>query len=208
MKLFASMDIAVIGTGKTGNMFVENLSEAGHNVYLAAMTKEEEIIQSFFCEYENVQLCSIEDAAQYADIIIIATHPKYVREVAYRIDDVRGKVVVDASSILADREESNINTTNAARAITGSPHVVKCFNCQEYETLAHMFYKDEPIDMFIASDSKKAKETLRLLARDIGYTDCYDFGGNEAVPILEDMARCLMNYTAKKKEMALKVMKK
>ncbi len=189
------MDIAIVGANRTSITFAEKLFEAGHHVFVSAISKEEEKeIKSYFSYEDSIIFCSLEDAALAADIIIIATDPSCIREVAYRIDDVRDKIVIDATEILAAKSESGINTLNAARAITGSQHIVKCFSCKEYHSPLHAFYKDSLIDIFIAGDSKKAKATVQLLARDIGYTDCYDFGGNETLPMLEDMARCMISF--------------
>lgn len=205
-KIFASMNIAIVGNGTASRLFTENLSDAGHNIFAAYLDKEDEIMDRIFCD-DNITPCSIEDAAGNADIIIIATDPARVREVAYRIDDVRGKVVIDASNIVPQSATANLNTLNAIRSITGSQHVVKCFNCKEYESMVHMFYKDEPIDMFIAGDSKKAKEVMKLLTRDLGYMDCYDFGNAETVSLLEDMARCMISFAAKGETIDLRLMK-
>jgi len=194
-KVFACMDIAIVGASRTSITFAEKLFEVGHHVFVSAIDLEEEKeIKNYFSYNDSITFCTLEDAALAADIIIIATNPAHMREVAYRIDDVRDKVVIDATEILASNSGSGVNTLNAARAITGSQHIVKCFNCKEYDNALHAFYKDHSIDIFIAGDSKKAKATIQLLARDLGYADCYDFGGNETVPVLEDMARCMMNF--------------
>src|SRR6202012_689917 len=84
---------------------------------------------------DNVHTCSIEEAAEAADFIIIATAPKDVREVAYWLGDIRRKVIIDATANVSTEESERINTSAAISSITGSQHIAKVFNTEGYEQL-------------------------------------------------------------------------
>ena len=43
-------------------------------------------------------------------------------------------------------------------------------------------------DMFMAGSSARGKEIARQLARDAGFAECYDLGGDDRVPLLESLA--------------------
>jgi predicted dinucleotide-binding enzyme len=193
------MNITIIGEGKTPEVLATGLAEAEHEIFLATTHKNYFKNSDLFYHFDNVYNCSIEEASAASDIIIITAHSKDVREIAYRIDDVRNKIVIDASQISTSRTVESINTYKAIQSITGSKNVIRCFNLVGYDNLLNLFYKDKAIDLFMAGDCKKAKETVKLLARDMGYTNCYDFGDDQTIPLLEDMARCMITLSKKHK---------
>jgi predicted dinucleotide-binding enzyme len=79
---------------------------------------------------------------------------------------------------------------------------VKCYNVTGYEDLVHPEIEEGHTDMFIAGDSKKSKEMVRLLARDLGFVNCQDFGEYETVPMLDHMSECWNNRAVKQKVQA------
>lgn len=190
-KTFVSMNIAIVGTGKLGISVAEKLAAAGHEILIGLQEDaDDSMLQPLLDEYEQVQLCSIPYAADAADIIIIATPVAAVRETAYLLDDVRKKVIIDVTNPRGTNEESYINTMNAIKAITGSLHVVKCCNITLYKDMLAPLFNGEAVEVLMAGDSKKAKEVVKILSRDMGYHKCMDFGDNSTVPLLEEMARC------------------
>ena len=42
----------------------------------------------------------------------------------------------------------------------------------------------------LVGDSKKAKEITKILAVELGMKYFYDFGGNEAIPLFNEMTKC------------------
>src|ERR1700761_5070188 len=97
-KTFASMNIAVIGSGKVCETIAENLALSGHTV-LVGLKKEADAFNADLIEmFDTIRICDIETAASLSDLVIIATEAKDVRHVAYLLDDVRGKVIIDVTS--------------------------------------------------------------------------------------------------------------
>ena len=47
--------------------------------------------------------------------------------------------------------------------------------------------------MFCAGNNKEAKQTAAQLATDIGFATCYDFGGDDKVQLLEQLALSWIN---------------
>jgi predicted dinucleotide-binding enzyme len=65
--------------------------------------------------------------------------------------------------------------------------------------------------MFVAGDSAKGKEVARQLSSDLGFAKCYDFGGDDKIPLLEQVALTWVNLAIFQKEgrnIAFKVLKR
>lgn len=72
-------------------------------------------------------------------------------------------------------------------------------------------YHGEGIDMFCAGNSRKAKEIATQLAKEIGFSECYDFGGDDKVELLEQFALCWINLAIIQKhgrDIAFKLIKR
>lgn len=48
-------------------------------------------------------------------------------------------------------------------------------------------YGETSLDMFMAGSSEKGKQVARQLALDAGFAECYDFGGDDKVVLLEQL---------------------
>ena len=72
-------------------------------------------------------------------------------------------------------------------------------------------YGDIAIDMFAAGSSVKAKEVAKKLSLDAGFAECYDFGGDDKVELLEQFALSWINLAIMQKlgrNIAFKVLKR
>ena len=81
-----------------------------------------------------------------------------------------------------------INTITAIKAITGSPFVVKCYNCNGFESMLTDKKTEKPADMYLAGDSIKAKEVAKVLVRELGFDNCFDYGGDNCVEELDNLS--------------------
>jgi predicted dinucleotide-binding enzyme len=141
---------------------------------------------------KNLHICSIEEAAAVADVVIIATPPAHVREVAYWLGDVRRKVIIDISANAITPGDEYIKTACAIKAITGSAHVVMMFSAKGYENVLTPVLKKE-VDLVVAGDSKKAKQVARILADELGMSRSFDLGDNAAIPLFDELTRAWRN---------------
>ena len=197
-KSFVSMNIAVIGAGNVSEKMAECLAMSGHEIYLG-LKDEQTVSERLLRDNENIQACTIGNAACEADIIIMAVPVDNLREAAYLLGDVRKKIIIGVSGNVEPKPADFVHTVNAIKAITGAQHVVKCFTCGGYDELLSPSFKKNAADMFVAGDSKKAKEVVKLLAEIMGFANCYDFGDNDTVPLLEDMAKFWYNLAISQK---------
>jgi len=160
------MNIAVIGGGKFCESLSHGLAIAGHEIFIGLKEEYGDISDSLE-QFKNIRVGSIEDAAYAADIIIIATEVRHIREVAYWLDDVRKKVIVDATDFISWLPVEDINAISAIKAITGSPHVAKFFNNAHQRDILDGLFKEKVMGMLVVSDSRKAIEVVKILAKDM-----------------------------------------
>lgn len=198
-KSFACMHIAIIGTGRATTAMAQGLSRSGHVVYMGVKDGDESRLPFWTSAFDDLTITSIAEASAAADLIIISSCPSEVREAAYQIDDVRKKVIIDASYMSYIDGEPYVNTLQAIKSITGSQLVAKCFNPAGFEQDMKQEMGDKSINMFVAGDNKKAKEVAKLISRDLGYADCLDFGGSDTAPLLDEMAVCCHHLALRQK---------
>ncbi len=199
-KKFVSMNIAVIGTGKIVAAYAIRYALAGHDVFIALKGGDATVVNKILAPYDNIVACSIEDAAAVADLVVIASSPKDVREIAYWLGDVRGKVIIDATANLHTTIDEQVNTAGAIKAITGSQHIVKVFSTRGYERLLKPLFRHERVQLVLAGDSKKAKEIVKILTTDLGVNDFVDLGSDETMPLFDELTKCWRNLAAKNAE--------
>ena len=196
-KTFVSMNIAVIGTGASAETYAARYAVAGHEVFLAWKQDAGARVSSGLRAFDNINLCDIENAASVADIIVIASPARDVREVAYWLGDVRGKVIIDASASLLSGLDEQVNTSGAIRAITGSENIVKVFSTKGYEKLLKPLFGNDTARLILVGDSKKAKEVTKIIYLDLGVNKFVDMCDNDSTPLFDEMTRCWRNLAIK-----------
>ncbi len=163
--------IAVLGQTRLSEILAFSLADVGYTVHYGVT--EDIPKRSLFALFDNVVQESITDAAAAADIILLACKPEHVCEVAYYMEDVSKKVVIDMSSFLSD------NITCAGhlqkiKNITGSSQVVSCYSVINNFDFVCYFSRRNKEPMWMMGDSKKSKIAADYIMQDIGITMCRD----------------------------------
>lgn len=143
--------------------------------------------------------------------LLVAAVPQANQSIAEALGDVSQKVIIDVMNYLRAKPEPFSDTTEALRHWTNCPAVVKCFNTTGAENMKKPVYGNVPIDMFVAGSSTTGKATARQLALDAGFAECYNFGGDDKVPLLEQFAFAWINLAIMQghgRGMAFKVLKR
>lgn len=188
-KTFVCMNIAVIGNGEVAEAIARSLAMAEHNIFIGLKDETYDTFNDdMFDEFDNIKVSSIEYAADVADVIILATHASEVREASYLLDDVRKKVIIDMSGFNYNGGSPYFNTLSAVTAITYSPHVIKCYSNDYSYALSNPFHTVESSKLYMAGESRKAKELLKLFANDLGVRECVDLGGADKSLVLDEMS--------------------
>jgi hypothetical protein len=205
------MNIAIIGTGNVGGALAGKLADAGHNVILGVRDVNNFKGKELLNLGKSITAKPIPEAVKESETIIIAATPQSVKSIAESLGDVGSKVIIDAMNSVFAKPEPYSNTTEALLSLTNCSDIVKCFNTTGFENMADTKYGDVKIDMFMAGDSPKGKEIARKLSADIGYEECYDFGGNDKFGLIEQFAMAWINLAIMQgqgRNIAFKILKR
>ncbi len=205
------MKIAIIGTGNVGGALAQQLIKAGHTVLMGAKFPLSEKSIRLATQIGEDRFAAVEFAAKQSQVIIITTPPDAVPQIISQLGNIEGKTLIDATNSIRVKPENYPTAFHAIKSITKSDAVVKCFNTTGFENMLNPIYNGEGIDMFCAGDNKQAKDIAKQLAKDIGFANCYDFGGNDKVELLEKFALSWINLAIMQgqgRDIAFKVVKR
>jgi predicted dinucleotide-binding enzyme len=205
------MNIAIIGTGNVGGALATGWSKKGHTLRLGvrntAQFKGKELLYN-----ANTSGCSITEAVQQSEVIVLATPAILAVEVAQSLGKTEGKIIIDTMNIVMGRGPAGFaNTADAILAHTASRDVVKCFNTTGFNNMANPMYASDAIDAFVAGDSIEGKKVATQLALDLGFGACYDIGGNDRFELMEKFAFFWINlamFQGQGREIGFKLLKR
>lgn len=168
------MKVTVIGAGSMGSAFVKQLTRAGHQVSVTA--RDAAKAAQVAAAHPGARSVPAAGAADGADAVVLATGYGDAVTALRSVGDLTGKVVVDITNPLtADYMDLTIgHGTSAAeeiaKAVPGA-EVVKAFNTVFAQVLAAGadFGNGQQAQIFVASDSGRAKQIARALAESIGF---------------------------------------
>jgi predicted dinucleotide-binding enzyme len=185
------MKIAIIGHGNVGGTLAKHWSAAGHDVIIGTRHPQDEKVRIFTTLY-NTAVTDIIDAVQQAEVILVATPAHTAVELANQFGKLPGKIIIDATNAIQRKPTPYATAFDAFQKITGA-ELAKCFNTTGFENMKNPVYDKVGIDLFTAGSSGKAKATAMQLAKDAGFGECYDFGGDDRVELLEQFALAWIN---------------
>ncbi|MEM7653424.1 MAG: NADPH-dependent F420 reductase [Pseudomonadota bacterium] len=155
------MKIGILGAGNVGSKLADLMRNAGHDVLVGSRSGPH----------------SLADAAEYAEIVVIAIHFHATTSVLPELAPLlSGKVVIDATNPLNDDwsplllGQENSASEEIARLLPDA-HVVKAFNTIFADVMAPDRQEREGsrVTCFIASDHADAVLAVAGLAEDMGF---------------------------------------
>lgn len=205
------MKIAIIGSGNVGSALAQSLIKSKHTVLIGAKLPFSERSVKLATIIGEDRFSSVTNAAKQCEVIIITTPPDSVPSIIPLLGDTTGKIIVDATNSIRSKPEGYATVFHAIRAMTNSSAVVKCFNTTGFENMLNPIYHGEGIDMFCAGNDKSAKQAVQQLCTDMGFANCYDFGGDDKVELLEKLALSWINLAIMQghgRDLAIKILKR
>ncbi|MFM7859725.1 MAG: NADPH-dependent F420 reductase [Flammeovirgaceae bacterium] len=205
------MNIAIIGSGNVGSALAQGLYKAGHTIFFGVRDAASAKAEKASGLISNAKIVSVGEASKQAEVIIVTTPPEAILNLVAQLGDVSNKILVDATNSIRTRPEPYPTAFHALKALTKSDKVVKCFNSTGFENMTNPVYPNfGGIDMFCAGNDKGSKTTVQQLAKDIGFGECWDFGGDDKVELLEKFALSWINLAIMQghgRNLAFKVIK-
>lgn len=205
------MKIAIIGSGNVGSALAQQFKKAGHTVLVGSKFPLSDKSIQLATKIEEDSFTSVENAVKQCDVVVIATPPEAILTILPQLGDISNKVFIDTTNSVRVQPEP-YNTVFDAIKIEGKTDlVVKCFNSTGFENMLNPIYQNKGIDMFAAGTNKEAKNIAQQLSLDIGFANCYDFGGDDKVELLEKFALCWINLAIMQghgRDLAFKLVKR
>lgn len=203
------MNIAIIGAGNVGGTLSRKWAAAKHTVTIGARDTTASKTRALVGPY--ISVATIRESVESAEVILIAATPEAIRSIVEAMGNVHDRIIIDAMNSVRSKAGEFASTAEALRVWTGSQNVVKCFNSTGFNIMANPNFNNTAADMFMAGNSTRGKSVARTLAIDAGFAECYDFGGDDRIPLLEQFALSWINLAMMQgygREIAFKLMKR
>lgn len=194
------MKIGIIGTGSMGSALATALSEAGHTIMIGSRNEQRgrEVAESIGA---NVSGGANQDAADFADVIVLAVPFDAVESIirdcgafgSKTVIDITNPIDVDALRVTLDNETSG--GEEIAKLAPGAA-VVKAFNTIHAEVIESPLFGDDVPTCFYCGDDEDAKELVAGLIEDCDL-DPVDCGPLRASRYLEAMAGLIVQLSMK-----------
>jgi predicted dinucleotide-binding enzyme len=186
------MQIAVFGTGTVGRALAEAWSAAGHDVVIG--TRDPVVTHARDDWDVDLPLASFADAGAGADVVVTAVRGVGALDaLAAAGPGVDGAVVLDVSNPLDSTgfpptllvKDTDSLAEQLQRAHPDA-RVVKSLNTVNASVMVDpQSVADGAHTMFVAGDDADARDVVRRLLQDLGWTDIVEFDSLEAARGLE-----------------------
>jgi predicted dinucleotide-binding enzyme len=167
--------IAVIGTGNVGSALGQRFTEIGHTVIYGSRSPMREDVQSLvLLTGPNASSATPLEAAQQANIIVLAVPWDVVEEVVGGLGDLSGRLIIDPTNprVIADDglRDFAFHDSNAERikAVAPEAFVVKAFGSLGDYTMLEPELAGGPVSVPLAGDDANAKSTVAELISNMG----------------------------------------
>ncbi|MBZ0182124.1 MAG: NAD(P)-binding domain-containing protein [Melioribacteraceae bacterium] len=188
------MKISIIGAGNVGSALAFQFANKNHDVLIGARNIESDELKSLAAKSSKITIHPISEAIKPSEIVILSVPPLAAVEIAESNKELlKNKIIVDASNSVFKKPDQYKTAFEGIKKVTGLISVVKCFNSTGFENMENPNYGNIKIDMFIAGNDADSKSVVSNLAKEIGFEECYDFGGDDKVELLEQFAFAWIN---------------
>jgi predicted dinucleotide-binding enzyme len=181
--------IGVFGTGIVGNTIGTKLVQLGYKVMMGSRTAaNEKAIAWVDANGKSASSGAFEDTVEFGDIIFNCTKGESALEVFKQAGIVKfkGKVIVDVSnpldfskgmppSLLPQYTNTN-SLGEEIQKLLPEANVVKTLNIVNCEVMVDAGKSGGDPTMFISGNSEEAKEKIKALLNQFGWTDIIDLG--------------------------------
>ena len=186
------MRIGILGSGLMGGKLGTLLARAGHEVVFSYSRAPTKLARLAHDAGARARAGTPVEAAQDADVLLLAVHWNRVDDVLQQAGDLTGKVLVTCSLPMTDDDttlavgHTSSGAEELAKRARGA-HVVSAFGTVPSEVLFDVFAARDAgprPSLVFAGDEEAAKATVARLIGDVGF-DPVDAGPLEVARYLE-----------------------
>ena len=192
----AQIRVGVLGSGEVGRRLAGGFSGRGHEVMIGSRDPAKAELREWLAgDGSGIEVATFAETAAHGELLVLAVLGNAAEEAIADAgpDNFKGKVVIDAMNPLdfsggfppklSISGEDSLGE-RVQRALPGA-RVVKAFN-----TIGNPYFVDPSFSegrptMLIAGDDQGAKDTVRDVLSDFGWSDTVDIGGIEGSRELE-----------------------
>lgn len=185
--------IAIIGTGSVGSALGPRFAEAGHTVVYGSRTPEREDVQVLVAATSGDASAAMPpQAAQAADIVLLAIPWSVAEDVLVSLGDLSGKIIVDPINPRVEDEDgyrdypSFVSNAERMQVLAPRSNVVKAFSTFSSETMIDPGKSDHPVTIPLAGNDAAAKVRVAEICQALGF-ETIDFGPVRFAHIIEGL---------------------
>jgi len=184
--------IAIIGTGDVAAALGPEFAAQGHTIVYGSRDPAREDVQDLAAKTgDDASVTTPRDAAEHADIVVLAVPGMLVEEITLGLGELTGKIIIDPTNPL-NRGDGGfthaVDTSNAEIIQAAAPgaHVVKAFNALNWKTMIDPDSAGGPVSIPLAGNSDAAKQKVAELVEGMGL-EAIDVGTVENARWVEGM---------------------
>lgn len=184
--------IAIIGTGDVAIALGPEFAAQGHTIVYGSRDPAREEVRELVAKTgDDASVTTPRDAAEHADIVVLAVPGMLVEDITLGLGDLAGKIIIDPTNPL-NRGDAGfthaVDTSNAEiiQAVAPGAHVVKAFNALSWRTMIDPDSAGGPVSIPLAGNSDVAKQKVAELVEGMGL-EAIDVGPVENAHWLEGM---------------------
>ncbi len=192
------MKIGILGTGVVGKTLAAKLNELGHEVMIGTRSVSETMAKTetdmmgsppfkdWHTNNPKIKLGSFADAAQFGEMIILATHGVATTKAidSAGTNNFKSKVVVDTTNPLdfsqgmPPKFAATLGNSLGGQIQKYIPEakVVKAFNTINAYVMVSPKREEGDPDFFVAGNDEEAKNKIKSLAEKMGWKRVIDIG--------------------------------
>lgn len=184
------MKIGILGAGNVGGQLARGWIRHGHRIMLSSRDPNSLKMQALVAELgAGAQVGTVEETVAFGDVIVVAIPWDVLPNILRAVGGWSGKVVIDATNRFGAPPSDSVGSAAQDIAYLTGASVVKAFNTIGAEHMdGRSDFGGQQPTMFIAGDNADSKETVRVLAEQLGF-DVVDVGGLHLASLLEDLTR-------------------
>jgi len=168
--------IGIIGSGNIGGTFGKHFAQVGHAVMFSSRHPEQ---LTDLAEETGAQIGTIEEAAQFGEILLFAPPFKAYPELAQKLGKLPDKIIIEAANPYPQRDgefvqeildDPNQTASGYVAKLFPAAKVVKAFNATYFKVFEEQAFLegDKRLVVPVAGDHEDAKQTVMELIEQIG----------------------------------------
>jgi hypothetical protein len=171
------MNIGIIGTGNMAGALGKLWAARGHRIFFGSRTPQKGKLLAQAVG-ENVEGGSSAEAAENADVLLLAIPWEAVHDTLHAVGSLAGKIVIDCINPVGPGYSVAVgHSTSAAEEIAKQApgaRVVKAFNSIHWANLSRPDFAGTRSAMLYCGDDAVAKYVVAKLGEDLGFksVDC------------------------------------